>query len=112
MNMTLTVSTWNFKHLGGEYASPARVIEKIHSLGYGTELWLNWDAEPEFYDRGNWDKLRELVGVSTTLSRRCGRSSPPRERGSRPSGMPSAIEPVCLRFARSSTTTRCGTGRE
>ncbi len=68
MNVTLTVSTWNFKHVGGEYAAVARVIEKIHSLGYGTELWLNWDAEPEFYDRANWDRLRALVGTSPTLS--------------------------------------------
>ncbi|HUW83606.1 MAG TPA: TIM barrel protein [Phycisphaerae bacterium] len=68
MNVTLTISTWDFKHLGSEYASAARVIEKIHSLGYGTELWLNWDAEPEFYDRANWDDLRTIVGASPALS--------------------------------------------
>jgi len=68
VNVTLTVSTWNFKHLGSEYASAAHVIERIHSLGYGTELWLNWDSEPQFYDRANWDGLRALVGTSPTLS--------------------------------------------
>jgi sugar phosphate isomerase/epimerase len=68
VDVTLTVSTWNFKHVGGEYASAVRAIEEIHSLGFGAELWLNWDGEPEFYDRCNWDRLPVIVSASPTLS--------------------------------------------
>ncbi len=68
MRITLTVSTWNFKHLGGEYASPSRVVAEIYSLGFQPELWLNWESEPAFYDRERWEPLRRLVRPSSALS--------------------------------------------
>lgn len=68
MKVTLTVSTWNFKHIAGEYASPRRVIEQIYALGFAPELWLNWDPQPDFFDRPGWDELRELVKPSAALS--------------------------------------------
>jgi len=68
VTMALTCSTWNFKHLGGAYADPARVIRQIQALGFVPELWLNWDPRPDFYDRENWQGLRELVGPCPELS--------------------------------------------
>ncbi len=67
MNVTLTVSTWNFKHLGA-YGDPARAIQEIRRLGLSAELWLNWEAAPAFYDRENWENLQALVGSPAALS--------------------------------------------
>jgi len=68
LKTTMTVSTVNFKHLEGEYASPARVVEQIRALGFGCELWLNWDPQPDCYDRPRWEALREQMGPSSNLS--------------------------------------------
>ena len=66
--MTLTVSTWDFKHLGGQYAAPEQVIREIGSPGFAPELWLNWDPQPDFFDRANWEEVRKLVKPSPALS--------------------------------------------
>ena len=68
MNATVTVSTWNFMHLGGEYADPLGVIDTIRSLGFAPELWLNWDGRPDWADRPRWDGLRERIGPCPNLS--------------------------------------------
>jgi sugar phosphate isomerase/epimerase len=68
MPVTLTCSTWNFIAAGGEYASAARVLEEIRSLGLLPELWLNWDPQPDCYDRPYWQDLRKLVGPSPAVS--------------------------------------------
>lgn len=66
--MTLTVSTWDFKHLGGQRAAPERVIREITSLGFVPELWLNWDPQPDFFDRANWEEAGKLVKPSAAIS--------------------------------------------
>ena len=66
--MTLTASTWTFSHVGGEFASPARVIERIYELGFQPEIWLNWHADPTCYDRPTWDDWRGRVRPSPGLS--------------------------------------------
>ena len=68
MKLVLTVSTWNFKHLADQYASPLRALERIQSLGFGAELWLNWQARPDWADREHWEQLRGLLRHRRWLS--------------------------------------------
>jgi len=44
MKLVPAVSTWTFKHLTDQYASPLRSLERIQSPAFGAELWLNWQA--------------------------------------------------------------------
>lgn len=68
MRVTLTVSTWDFKHLGGQASAPEGVIRQIGSLGFVPELWLNWDPQLDFFDRSNWEHVHEVVKPTAALS--------------------------------------------
>ena len=68
MKVSLTASTWDFIHIGGRHNDPAAVVQEIYRHGLVPELWLAWGPQPDCYDRGNWEGLREIVRPSPALS--------------------------------------------
>jgi len=68
VNATITVSTWNFMHLGGDWTDPLAVIDTIRSLGFAPELWLNWTGQPDWADRPRRDELKQRIGPCANLS--------------------------------------------
>ncbi|MDD5599750.1 MAG: sugar phosphate isomerase/epimerase, partial [Victivallaceae bacterium] len=63
MDLQLNVSTWNYACVDNNVRLKDAVTETKEN-GFGVELWLNWQPEPEVFARKNWNAVKEwLAGV-------------------------------------------------
>lgn len=66
--MGFCISTWNWLKPMGEAARLATALAQAAAAGFGVELWLDWTAEPERFERSRWPELKSACRGLSSLS--------------------------------------------
>lgn len=66
--MYFSLSTWNHLKPYGDRADLRTVLHGIRAGGFGAELWLDWTADPQAFDRSRWPEIKDLCSGSPRLS--------------------------------------------
>ena len=61
MQILYAVSTWNFSHYA-RTLSFERLAAHIRELGWGIEVWANWEEEQNLFDKIGRERLKTAVG--------------------------------------------------
>ena len=72
MNITYSISQWNYFHYANQ-PSLERVIDSVREQGYGFELWGTWGDESDLYDEVGRRRLAAVLkGMTVSLHTRGG----------------------------------------
>lgn len=66
--MHFSLSTWNYLKPYGNNADLGAALRRIRMQGFGAELWLDWTAAPQLFDRSRWSQIKELCSGLPSLS--------------------------------------------
>jgi sugar phosphate isomerase/epimerase len=66
------LSTWNYLKPLAAAADLATVLDEIRESGFGAELWLDWTAAPQVFERPRWPEIRKLCSGLPALSAHTG----------------------------------------
>ncbi len=59
--MNYGISTWSFLSSDSGEKDLVKIIQIAKDNDFGLELWLDWEIDPEIFQKKNWTNLKTLL---------------------------------------------------